>query len=51
MAMSLMKVKKSGTKLQKLMLKIQQEDYKTAIDLWKYFIGRASYEDDKKSIS
>ncbi|VVH65658.1 TPR domain protein, putative component of TonB system [uncultured Gammaproteobacteria bacterium] len=44
------KVKKSGTKLQKLMLKIQQEDYKTAIDLWKYFIGRASYEDDKKSI-
>ncbi len=44
-------VKKSGTKLQKLMLKIRQEDYKIAIDLWKYFIGRAYYENDKKYLS
>ena len=44
-------VKESGTKLQKLMLKIREEkDLKIAIDLWKYVIGRAYYEDDKKSI-
>ncbi|SHN89230.1 tetratricopeptide repeat protein [bacterium endosymbiont of Bathymodiolus sp. 5 South] len=43
-------VKKSGTKLQKLMLKIRQEDYKTAINLWKYFIGHAYYENEKKYI-
>jgi hypothetical protein len=36
---------------QKLMLKIRQEDYKTAIDLWKYFIGHAYYENDKKYLS
>jgi tetratricopeptide (TPR) repeat protein len=33
------------------MLKIRQEDYKTAIDLWKYFIGHAYYENDKKYLS
>jgi uncharacterized coiled-coil protein SlyX len=44
-------VKESGTELQKLMLKIRKEkDLKIAIDLWKYVIGRAYYEDDKKSI-
>jgi hypothetical protein len=33
------------------MLKIREEkDLKIAIDLWKYVIGRAYYEDDKKSI-
>ena len=44
-------VKESGTKLQKLMLKILEEkDLKIAIDLWKYAISRAYYEDDKGSI-
>jgi hypothetical protein len=33
------------------MLKIREEkDLKIAIDLWKYVIGRAYYEDDKKSM-
>jgi tetratricopeptide (TPR) repeat protein len=33
------------------MLKIREEkDLKIAIDLWKYIIGRAYHEDDKKSI-
>jgi hypothetical protein len=37
--------------MQKLTLKIREEkDLKIAIDLWKYVIGRAYYEDDKKSI-
>ena len=44
------KVKELGTKSQKLILKIRQENYKTAIDLWKYFIGHAYYENDKKNI-
>ncbi len=43
-------VKKYGTEFQKLRLKIRQ-DYKTAIDPWKYFIGRANRENDKKNIS
>ncbi len=44
-------VEKFGTKFQKLRSKIEQENYKTAIDLWKYFIGHAYYENDKKNIS
>jgi hypothetical protein len=44
-------VEKYGTKSQKLRVKIRKENDKTAIDLWKYFIGHAYYENDKKNIS